>query len=106
MQDEVVFSYRERNLFARLSCEIDHHTARRIREKIDERLFAEKPERLTLDFSRVGFMDSSGIGLILGRVEVARAVGTTVCVSGLSPQLLRLLRLSGIERVKNLTVMK
>ena len=106
MQNDVVFSYKDKNLHARISCEIDHHAARRIRERIDARLFSDKPERLTLDFSGVSFMDSSGIALILGRVETASAIGATVCLVGASPYLMKLLRLSGIERVKNLTVMR
>ena len=59
-----------------------------------------------LDFSEVGFMDSSGIGLIIGRTEKATAVNATVRVEGLSPTLSRLLRISGLERVKNLTVVR
>lgn len=106
MQDDVIFSYKEKNLYARISCDIDHHTARRIRERIDSRMFADKPERLTLDFSDVGFMDSSGLGLILGRVETAGALGAVVRLVGVSPSIMKLLRLSGIERVKNLTVIK
>jgi anti-anti-sigma factor len=49
-------------------------------------------------------MDSSGIALILGRVESAGAVGAKVHLEGLSPTLFKLVRLSGIERIKNLTV--
>lgn len=106
MQDDVIFSYTEKNLYARIACDIDHHTARRIRERIDARMFADKPDRLTLDFSAVGFMDSSGLGLILGRVQTATALGAVVRLMGVSPSIMKLLRLSGIERVKNLTVMK
>lgn len=106
MQDDVIFSYKEKNLYARITCDIDHHTARRIRERIDARMFREKPDRLTLDFSAVGFMDSSGLGLILGRVETATALGAVVRLMGVSPTIMKLLRLSGIERVKNLTVIK
>ncbi|MBQ7387493.1 MAG: anti-sigma factor antagonist [Clostridia bacterium] len=106
MKEDVTFSYSGGNLTARICCELDHHTVRRIREKTDSRLFRDKPERLTLDFSGVGFMDSSGIGLILGRVETASAVGATVCITGASPMLMKLLRLSGIERIRNLTVMR
>ena len=106
MREDVVFSYENGTLYARISCEIDHHAARRIREKIDTRLFTHKPERLMLDFSEVGFMDSSGLGLILGRVETARAVGAGVCLCGVSAVQMKLLRLSGIDRVKNLTVVR
>ena len=87
-----------------LEGELDHHTARRVREQIDRQVFARRPELLVLDFSGVHFMDSSGIALIIGRVEVARAVGATVRVTGLSPTLRRLVRLSGLEKIRELVI--
>ena len=106
MQRDVIFQDRERTLTVSLTAEIDHHTARRIRERIDSELFLKKPEILVLDFSGVGFMDSSGLGLILGRCSVADGIGASVRVVGASDQLMRLIRLSGLERVKNLSVVK
>ena len=105
MEKEIVsFSNTGAVLTARISCEIDHHTAGRIRTRIDRAIFDERPKVLTLDFSDVRFMDSSGIALILGRVECAGAVGARVHLEGLSPTLFKLVRLSGIERIRNLTV--
>ncbi len=106
MKEEVTFSVRGRALTACILSEIDHHTAKRIRERIDSRLFLDKPEVLIMDFSSVRFMDSSGLGLILGRVERASGLGMTVRLTGLSDTLYKLVRLSGIERVKNLSVVK
>ena len=106
MKDEVTFSVRGRHLTAYLHSEIDHHTAKRIRERIDSRLFLDKPEVLIMDFSAVRFMDSSGLGLILGRVERASSIDTTVRIIGLSDTLYKLVRLSGLERVKNLSMVK
>ena len=106
MQRDVIFQEGECTLTASLTAEIDHHTARRIRERIDSELFLRKPEILVLDFSGVGFMDSSGLGLILGRCSVAEGIGASVRVTGASDQLMRLIRLSGLERVRNLSVVK
>ena len=50
-----------------LTGELDHHAAREIREQIDSALGRCTATLLRLDFSGVGFMDSSGIGLIMGR---------------------------------------
>lgn len=91
-------------LTAHLHGEIDHHTARRIREEVDAALFRCKPSSLVLDFSGVPFMDSSGIGLILGRVDAVTAIGGVVRLSGLSPALWRIVRLAGLERIRSLTV--
>lgn len=104
MKDEVIFVTDKNRLTACLMREIDHHTARALRMRIDERLLIERPVCLVLDFSAVRFMDSSGIALILGRAEVARSLGACVEVRGASAVLMRLLRLSGIDRVENITV--
>lgn len=87
-----------------LSCEIDHHTARRLRERIDGELFVYKPRLLVFDFSGVRFMDSSGIGLIMGRLAAMSAIGGTLRLEGLSPSLSKLIRLSGIEKMRGITV--
>ena len=104
MQDDLKITENGKILTAELGCEIDHHKTRRVRERIDEAVFAKRPQLLVLDFSAVHFMDSSGIGLIIGRVEVAKAVGALVRVTGLSPTLRRLVRLSGLDKIRELTI--
>ncbi len=106
MQDDVIFTESDKTLTARPTCEIDHHTAKPIREKIDKNLFRMKPRLLILDFSDVRFMDSSGIGLILGRAELCESLGCHVRITSLSPLLLKLVRISGIEKIKNLSIGK
>lgn len=78
-----------------LSGELDHHTAARLREQIDGTAQKVKPKLLRMDFSDVPFMDSSGIGLILGRVRMTAIWGGQVTLVGLSPQLKRMAELSG-----------
>ena len=51
-----------KELIALLSGDIDHHTAKQMREEIDSQAGLDKPELLKLDFQHVDFMDSSGIG--------------------------------------------
>ena len=105
MENEIIsFSRSGNTLRARISCEIDHHTAGRLRTRIDREIFMERPSVLCLDFRDVRFMDSSGIALILGRVESAGAVGARVHLDGLNQSLYKIVRLSGIERIKNLSV--
>ena len=106
MQSDVIFRNGNRTLTAELMVEIDHHTARRVREKIDSEMFLIKPEILILDFSGVRFMDSSGLGLILGRCNVADGIGAAVRLVGLSPEVMRIIRLGGLDRIKNLTLVK
>ena len=103
-RDIIAFSVGNRSLTARISCEIDHHTARTLRQSIDKQIFLVKPEVLILDFSAVRFMDSSGIALILGRVETMSAFSGRVQLKGLSITLGKLIRLSGLDRVGNLSI--
>ncbi len=107
-RDYVSFGLAEEDgvLTARLRGEIDHHTARVFREEIDRALFRETPRSLTLDFSEITFMDSSGIGLIVGRLERAREIGATLTLSGLSQRLCRLLELSGVDRLCGIVISK
>ncbi len=91
-------------LLVKLLCEIDHHTAKRIREEVDKRLEDVKPRELILDFSGVPFMDSSGLGLIIGRAGRAEAQGAFVTVEGLSESQRKLIRMSGIERLGTVVI--
>ena len=82
---------------ARLSGEIDHHTAQGIREKIDERVLEGGQPELILDFSGVTFMDSSGVGLILGRKRLMEGLGGKLTVRGVPPSMRRLMAIAGIR---------
>ena len=93
----VQLSYRDGVLTARLSGEIDHHAAREMREAIDDTAQKVKPACLRLDFSQVPFMDSSGIGLILGRVRLLQYWKGRVVLCGMSAQLGRMVELAGIS---------
>lgn len=103
--EKVIFSEEGTTLTAKLAPEIDHHSAKGMREAIDAMMFKLSPEILVLDFSLVKFMDSSGIGLIIGRAELAGEIGATVRITSLSNMLRRIVRLSGIEKIKNITIM-
>ena len=103
-RDDLKLTASAGKLVAYINCEIDSHTAGRRRERIDREIFLEKPGSLVLDFSSVGFMDSSGLALILGRVQLMESFGGTVSVVGLSEHNMKLLRLSGIERIKSLSL--
>ena len=79
--------------------EIDHHSAKGIRTAIDEEMFKAAPKRLLLDLSGVNFMDSSGLGLILGRMSKAEEIGCRVVISGASESVYKMLDLAGIGRL-------
>lgn len=104
MKSEAVFMVRDNALSVILPCEIDHHTVKPIREKTDTKLFELSPSLLIIDFCAVSFMDSSGIGFILGRAELCEELGCRIRLKGLSSHLMKLIRLSGIEKIRNLSI--
>ena len=82
-----------------LDGDIDHHNARGIRAKIDEKLYLYRPKLVRLDVSNVSFMDSSGLGLILGRFTLARELGGELRVVNPSEGVSRILDLAGTSRL-------
>ncbi|MBE6851607.1 MAG: STAS domain-containing protein [Ruminococcus sp.] len=86
-------------LFVLLDGEIDHHTSGRVRSELDAALYAHTPRTLILDFQDVTFMDSSGIGLIMGRYKILRPLGGEIILLRPAPHIKRILRLAGMERL-------
>ena len=86
-------------LIVMLDGDIDHHNARQIRGRIDTKMFVTRPRELVLDLSRVSFMDSSGLGLILGRYSKAMELGMGFRVINPTPQIKRILDLAGTDRL-------
>ena len=82
-----------------LSGEIDHHEAARLRPQIDDALLRKRPAEVELDFSDVTFIDSSAIGLVMGRFRVVEAWGGKVAVSGLTSRQKRVMKLAGLDRI-------
>ncbi len=92
----VNFSAADRTLYAYLAGEIDHDAAQNLRIQLDEALVSRTPETLIMDFSGVGFMDSSGVGLILARQRRAQALGGSLRIQHAPDQLRRVLQLAQI----------
>lgn len=79
--------------------EIDHHSARSLRDRIDNELYNMRPEVLVLDLSHIDFMDSSGLGLLLGRYQRASEIGCEVRLMGCSPRTKKILQLAGADKL-------
>ncbi|MBQ8921538.1 MAG: STAS domain-containing protein [Oscillospiraceae bacterium] len=88
-----------KKLTAMLSGELDHHHAKEIREAIDFAVREQLPQTLVLDFRHVTFMDSSGIGLIMGRSRLLEETGGALEIHNPSQQISKVLRLSGADRL-------
>ena len=85
-----------------LDGEIDHHTASVIRNEIDAAVEKNMPTLLVLDFRDVSFMDSSGIGLVMGRYKLLKPMGASLHVTNTSPQIGKVMKLAGLDRLAKL----
>ncbi len=95
----VKISYENEILSVFLLGEIDHHSAIHVRTYIDEALFLHIPKKLIIDIGQVDFMDSSGLGLIMGRYTKTKELGTVLIVRNPSPRASKMLALSGLEKI-------
>lgn len=92
------FCLEDTTLVAVLSGTLDHHSARGAREAIDREIVDCSARRLVLELSSVEFMDSAGIGLILGRYNKIGERGGELVLRSPSEAVSRLMRLSGVDR--------
>ena len=83
-----------------LSGELDHHAARSLREQIDGAVDRTGAKELRLDFEGVTFMDSSGIGLVMGRYRLMRLTGGKLTVTGASERIQKVMRLAGLDKLQ------
>lgn len=86
-----------------LDGELDHHRSAVLRNEIDTAVYAHMPETLILNFQNVTFMDSSGIGLIMGRYKLIQPMGAELIIQKPSPYISRVLRLAGMERLAKIS---
>lgn len=100
-EKECVTEYEVRNrcLIIKLSKELDHHNAITLREQADYLIDKENIKHIIFDFSRAGFMDSSGIGVIMGRYKKVIFIGGKVAVIGVGRPINRIFQLSGLYKI-------
>ncbi len=95
---KILFDNKNRCLVC-LSGEIDHHNASAIRMKIDIAIDSHCPGEVYMDFSGVTFMDSSGIGLVMGRYRILREYGGSLYVANCKGSIRKVMQLSGMNRL-------
>lgn len=86
-------------LMVRLPEEVDHHRSSYICERADSYILREEVENIVFDFEDTRFMDSSGIGIIMGRYKQIACLGGKVFVIHADPQIRRILRISGLNKL-------
>ncbi len=92
-------SGKQKLLTVRLEGELDHYTTTNVRKALEKELVSTGAINVAFDFSGVTFMDSSGIGMILGRYKTVRALGGRLILFGMNAQTERLIRMSGVDKI-------
>ncbi|MBO5305172.1 MAG: anti-sigma factor antagonist [Clostridia bacterium] len=82
-----------------LKGEVDHHNALKIRTSIDRLIVEKKPTKLVLELGRIDFMDSSGLGLIMGRYKKINELGGELIIRNPNEAVLKICRLAGLSRL-------
>ena len=90
---------KDKQLIVEITEEIDHHIAEKLRRKVDDEITRYMPRKTIFDFSRVSFMDSAGIGMIIGRYKMMKLIGGEMEIININPNVKRILEMSGISKI-------
>lgn len=100
MYESCIMRWEQNCLVAELSGEVDHHMAAAMRSVLDDEILdrgkGNGPVHLIFDFHHVTFMDSSGIGVVLGRYQKIRETGGRVCITGCDDYVKQILHMAGV----------
>ncbi len=99
MKQDNLFEVKGETLIIELPEELDHHTAGIIREKTDSYFTCKKIRDVVFDYENTHFMDSSGIGLVMGRYREVRYLKGDIYIVGINDKISRILEISGLYRV-------
>jgi stage II sporulation protein AA (anti-sigma F factor antagonist) len=89
----------DENMVIVLKGEVDHHSAVWIRTEIDQMIAHKKPRKAILELSGIDFMDSSGIGLIMGRHARMQAIGGELILRDPNDRIMKIFDLSGLGKI-------
>lgn len=87
---------RGQRIVVRLSGELDHHSAAEVREMLDRMLLDVTVREMQLDMTEVSFMDSAGLGVVLGRYRTLASRGGKMILSNVKTPIDRIFRMSGL----------
>ena len=79
--------------------EIDHHEAEKIRRKMDNEIERYMPKKIVFDFNQVTFMDSAGIGMLIGRYKSVRRIGGIAELINVKPSIEKIFEMCGLLKI-------
>ena len=94
-----VFLERDKTLLVEITEEIDHHTTEKMRRDLDNDITRYMPRKVIFDFNKVSFMDSAGIGMIIGRYKMVNMLGGTVEMKNVKQSIKKIFEMSGVVRI-------
>ena len=96
---EIISNVKGNILYVKLSGDIDHHSAKDVRDSVDDLIKNNNPAEFELDLSAVEFMDSSGLGLVLGRYKKQNDIGGKMKILNPTNRIMQILQLAGVEKI-------
>ena len=99
---EVEYEREQKTLKISITEEIDHHWADKLRRRIDNEITRYMPRKTIFDFDRVTFMDSAGIGMIIGRYKMMKLIGGELEIKNANESVDKILEMSGIKKIVRL----
>ncbi len=96
---ESKFYEEDKLLVLKITEEIDDHKVQEIRRKADYEMERYMPRKVIFDFDSVTFMDSAGIGLIIGRYKFANMIGAKLELKNLGQSIKRIFEMSGVLKL-------
>ncbi|MCI9015887.1 MAG: anti-sigma F factor antagonist [Clostridia bacterium] len=93
------YEEKDKQLFFEITEEIDHHTTEKIRRKMDNEIQRYMPKRIIFDFNKVTFMDSAGIGMLIGRYKMMKMLGGTSEIINVKPSIKKIFEMCGLLKI-------
>ncbi len=94
-----VFLERDKTLLIEITEEIDHHVADKLRRKIDNDITRYMPRKVIFDFNKVSFMDSAGIGMVIGRYKMMNMIGGVTQMKNVKTSIRKIFEMSGVSKI-------
>lgn len=95
----VEFNKEDKKLIFKLTEDIDQHTVEKVRRKMDNEIKGYIPRKVVFDFSNISFMDSAGIGMVLGRYKLAKMLNGNLEIINVNRTMKKIFDMSGVSRI-------
>ena len=98
----VEFNKNSNQLTFKLTEDVDQHTVEKVRRKMDNEIKGYSPRKVVFDFSNISFMDSAGIGMVLGRYKLAKMLNGSLEIINVNKSMKKIFDMSGVSRIINI----